>query len=153
MTEPAKWVYDDLDFDNRVTNLMWTISGNYDENMDAGEKSFISRDVALYQGITAGGRRKYINWDAVKRFIISRVKAGMDKDVLLGLIQMATDVLVEEKLMVERPGIYDIRKKPMMTFCPIISGCIPTIFLKRQDTRWCWKRLVKRLVWMWRQTA
>lgn len=111
MTEPAKWVYDDLDFDNRVTNLMWTISGNYDENMDAGEKSFISRDVALYQGITAGGRRKYINWDAVKRFIISRVKAGMDKDVLLGLIQMATDVLVEEKLMVERPGIYDIRKK------------------------------------------
>ena len=106
MTEPAKWVYDDLDFDNRVTNLMWTISGNYDENMDAGEKSFISRDVALYQGITAGGRRKYINWDAVKRFIISRVKAGMDKDVLLGLIQMATDVLVEEKLMKERPGIY-----------------------------------------------
>lgn len=111
MGDLKKWVYDDMDFDNRVSNLMWTISGNYDENMDAGEKSAISKDVALYQGITAGGRRKYIDWNAVKRFVISRYKAGLDKDIILGLVQMSTDVMVEEKLMAERPGIRSIREK------------------------------------------
>ncbi|MEG1185083.1 MAG: nitric oxide reductase activation-like protein [Eubacterium sp.] len=111
MSDKKNWVYDDLDFDNRVTNLMWTISGDYEENMDVGEKSFISKDVALYQGITAGGRRKYINWASVKKYIISRVRAGFDKDTVLGLVQMATDVIVEEKIMTERPGIFDIRQK------------------------------------------
>ena len=111
MAEDKQWIYGDVDFDNRVTNLMWTISGNYDENMDAGERSALSKNVALYQGITAGGRRKYIDWDAVKRFVISRVRAGMDKDILLGLVQMATDVHVEEKIIAERPGVWDLRQK------------------------------------------
>lgn len=105
-----KWIYEDLDFDNRVTNLMWTVSGNYEENIDAGEKSFISKNVALYHGITAGGRRKFIEWDKVKRFVISRTKAGCDKDTLLALIQMGSDALVEKKVIAERPGVADIRK-------------------------------------------
>ncbi len=111
MGKDKEWIYEDMDFDSRVTNMMWTISGNYDENMDAGERSYLSKDVALYQGITAGGRRKYIDWHAVKRFVISRVRAGMDKDTLLALVQMATDVHVEEKIIAERPGVWDIRQK------------------------------------------
>jgi len=54
----SKWIYENYEFDNRITNLMWTISGDYDENMDSGEKSFISENVALYHAVTAGGRRK-----------------------------------------------------------------------------------------------
>lgn len=105
-----KWVYEDLDFDNRVSNMMWTISGRYDENMDVGEKSFISRNVALYHGITAGGRRKYIDWGMVKKFVISRARAGFHKDTLLALIQFVSDAYVEKKLIDERPGIVDIRR-------------------------------------------
>lgn len=106
----AKWIYEDYEFDNRVANLMWTISGDYDENMDSGEKSFISKNVALYHAVTAGGRRKYINWPAVKKYVISRHRAGFNKDILLSLIAMGSDVVVEEKIIAERPGVYDIRK-------------------------------------------
>ncbi|MBC3803698.1 nitric oxide reductase activation-like protein [Acetobacterium fimetarium] len=107
----AKWIYEDYEFDNRITNLMWTISGDYDENMDRGEKSFISENVALYHAVTAGGRRKFIDWTKVKKYVISRYRAGFDKDIVLGLISMGSDVVVEEKIIAERPGVYDIRKK------------------------------------------
>jgi hypothetical protein len=107
----VKWIYEDYEFDNRISNLMWTVSGDYDENMDSGEKSFISKDVALYHAVTAGGRRKFINWPSVKKYVISRYRAGFNKDILLGLIAMGSDVVVEEKIIAERPGVYDIRKK------------------------------------------
>lgn len=107
----AKWIYENYEFDNRISNLMWTISGDYDENMDLGEKSFISENVALYHAVTAGGRRKYINWPSVKKYVISRYRAGFDKDIVLGLIGMGSDILIEEKVIAERPGVYDIRKK------------------------------------------
>jgi Nitric oxide reductase activation protein len=106
----AKWIYQDYEFDNRVSNLMWTVSGDYDENMDVGEKSFISKNVALYHAVTAGGRRKFINWPSVKKYVISRYRAGFNKDILLSLIAMGSDVVVEEKIIAERPGVYDIRK-------------------------------------------
>ena len=107
----AKWIYENYEFDNRITNLMWTISGDYDENMDSGEKSFISKNVALYHAVTAGGRRKYIAWPSVKKYVISRHRAGFDKNIILGLIAMGSDLVVEEKIIAERPGVYDIRKK------------------------------------------
>ncbi|MBC3886728.1 nitric oxide reductase activation-like protein [Acetobacterium paludosum] len=107
----AKWIYEDYEFDNRIANLMWTVSGDYDENMDSGEKSFISENVALYHAVTAGGRRKFVDWTKVKKYVISRYRAGFDKDIVLGLISMGSDVLVEEKIIAERPGVYDIRKK------------------------------------------
>jgi len=107
----SKWIYENYEFDNRITNLMWTISGDYDENMDSGEKSFISENVALYHAVTAGGRRKYITWPSVKKYVISRHRAGFDKNILLGLIAMASDLIVEEKIIAERPGVFDIRKK------------------------------------------
>ncbi|MBC3798128.1 cobaltochelatase CobT-related protein [Acetobacterium tundrae] len=107
----TKWIYEDYEFDNRIANLMWTVSGDYDENMDSGEKSFISENVALYHAVTAGGRRKFVDWTKVKKYVISRYRAGFDKDIVLGLISMGSDVLVEEKIIAERPGVYDIRKK------------------------------------------
>ncbi|NLN98203.1 MAG: nitric oxide reductase activation-like protein [Eubacteriaceae bacterium] len=107
----VKWVYEDPDFDNRVANLMWTVSGRYDDHMDIGEKSFISKDVALYHAVTAGARRLYIDWNKVKKFIKTRVQAGFDKDVLLTLLQLSTDIMIEEKVIRQRPGVVDIREK------------------------------------------
>lgn len=111
----AKWIDENSEnkkpMDNRIDNLMWTISGDYAETMDSGEMSFISTNVALYYAVTAGGRRKYIEWSSVKKYIINRQRVGFDKDILLGLIAMGSDQVIEEKIIAERPGIYDIRKR------------------------------------------
>ena len=111
----AKWIYENHEFENkidkRIKNILWTISGDYDENMDNVEKSCVSENMALFHAVTAGGRRKYIVWPWVKKYVSSRQRKGFDKDVLVGLIAMASDVIVEEKIIAERPGVYDIRKK------------------------------------------
>ena len=106
-----KWIYEDCEFDKRILNLMWTISGNYKDQIERGEESFISQDVALYHAVTAGGRRKYIDWPVVKEFVLNRYRVGFKKEILLGLVALGSDLVIEEKVIRERPGVYDIRKK------------------------------------------
>lgn len=38
MDETRQWEYDDGEFDNRVTNLAWTICGDYSTRMDQKRK-------------------------------------------------------------------------------------------------------------------
>ncbi len=106
-----KWIYEDCEFDKRISNIMWTISGNYSDQIERGEESFISQDVALYHAVTAGGRRKYIDWPLVNEYVLRRYRAGFKKEILLGLVALASDLVIEEKIIRERPGVYDIRKK------------------------------------------
>lgn len=106
------WIYSDYDFENRLTNLMWTICEDYDEVMENSEKfSNISKDLAIYYAAKAGARRKYIDWKIVKGYLNHRIKNGVDKDIIAPLVEICVDVMVEEKLVDERPGIHDIRKK------------------------------------------
>lgn len=106
-----KWVYSDYDLDNRVNNIAWTISGNYNEHIEVLEKNYSSKDVYLYLGIMAGVRRKYVDWNIVKKYLPNRVNKGYNKDTLLTLLQVVLNNLVESKVIKDRPGIEDIRSK------------------------------------------
>lgn len=114
-----KWIYNDYEFDNRINNLSWTISGIYDENIDSSEKEYSSKSVALYFGIISGARRKYVKWDVIKRYLINRIKSGYDKNIIMGLSQILLNRIVEAKVIEERPGVEDIRKQ---AYSDIISG-------------------------------
>lgn len=111
MSENTNWIYNNYEFENRVNNLAWTISGMYDEDIDASEKDYLSKDVSLYFGIIAGARRKYIDWKIIKKYLMSRMKKGYDKDILLTLIQIVLNSVVENKVIDERPGVEEIRSK------------------------------------------
>ena len=110
MSENTNWIYNNYEFDNRVNNLAWTISGMYDEDIDSSEKDYSSKNVSLYYGIVAGARRKYIDWDIIKRYLGSRIHKGYEKEILLTLIQIILNSVVEEKVIRERPGVEEIRK-------------------------------------------
>lgn len=114
-----KWIYNDYEFDNRVNNLSWTISGMYNEDIDVSEKEYLSKDVALYFAIIAGARRKYVDWNVVKKYSINRIKKGYDKNILLSLIQIVLNRMVEAKVIEDRPGVEDIRRK---SYKDIVSG-------------------------------
>ncbi|MEG0495122.1 MAG: hypothetical protein RR564_02520 [Eubacterium sp.] len=109
MEENLHWEYDDFEFDNRVSNLMWTICGDYDEQMNIDEKTNLSKNIALYYGITAGGRRKHINWQQVNAYVGWRCTNGFKKDKLQSLLRLAMDQVVTEQLIKERPGVKDIQ--------------------------------------------
>ncbi|MGL5694432.1 MAG: nitric oxide reductase activation-like protein [Peptostreptococcaceae bacterium] len=104
-----KWIYSDYEFDNRVNNLAWTISGDYSDDIDIIEKDYSSKEVSLYFGIIAGARRKYIDWNIVKKYLLNRIHKGYDKNNLLNLVQIVLNNLVESKVIEDRPGVFDIR--------------------------------------------
>lgn len=104
-----KWIYNDYEFDNRINNLAWTISGDYSNDIDILEKDYSSKEVSLYFGIIAGARRKYIDWDIVKKYLLSRIHKGYDKNNILNLVQIVLNSLVESKVIEDRPGVYEIR--------------------------------------------
>ena len=62
-------MYDDYEFENRINNLAWTISGNYDEEINISKENYISKDVAMYFAIMEGARHKYIDWNVIKKYI------------------------------------------------------------------------------------
>ncbi len=106
------WIYGEYDFRNRLTNLMWTICGDYDQELDELEKfTKTSKDLAVYYAAKAGARRKYIDWNMIKKYLNHRIQKGVDHDLIVPLVEMCADVMVEEKLIKERPGIEDIRNK------------------------------------------
>lgn len=111
MSGNTNWIYNNYEFENRVNNLAWTISGMYDEDIDSSEKDYSSKDVSLYFGIIAGARRKYLDWDIIKKYIVSRIKKSYDKDILYTLIELVLNSVVEDKVINERPGVEEIRSK------------------------------------------
>ena len=50
-----------LDLENRIRNLLWTVSGDYTLKIKPDVSLFLrSRAIALYDGIKAGGLRKIL---------------------------------------------------------------------------------------------
>nr|WP_330376085.1 hypothetical protein [Terrisporobacter othiniensis] len=107
----TNWIYNNYEFENRVNNLAWTVSGMYDEDIDSSEKDYSSKDVSLYFGIIAGARRKYLDWDIIKKYLMSRIKKSYNKDILYTLIELVLNSIVEDKVINERPGVAEIRSK------------------------------------------
>lgn len=101
-------MYEDYEFENRINNLAWTISGNYNEEINISKENYISKDVAIYFAIMEGARHKYIDWDIVKRYIFSRVKDGYDLEIISNLIHIIFNRVIEENVLKERPGVEDI---------------------------------------------
>ena len=111
MSGNTNWIYNNYEFENRINNLAWTISGMYDEDIDSSEKDYSSKDISLYFAIIAGARRKYLDWDIIKKYIMSRIKKSYDKDILYTLIELVLNSVVEDRVIEERPGVAEIRNK------------------------------------------
>ena len=103
-----KWMYDEYEFENRVNNLAWTISGNYNENINISKDDILSKEVALYFAIMEGARHKYIDWNIIKKYIFNRIKKGYDLDIISNLIQIVFNKVIEERIVKDRPGVEDI---------------------------------------------
>lgn len=102
---------EDFEFDNRVNNLMWTICGNYGDEMPRNEKINRSKFNALYFGIILGARRKYVDWHLINQYIEWRSCSGFSRENLQAILLPAIDAMAIKLLTVERPGIPDIQKK------------------------------------------
>ena len=86
-------MYEDYEFENRINNLAWTISGQYNEEINTSKENYISKDVAMYFAIMEGARHKYIDWDTIKKYLFSRVKKGYNLEIISNLSSAGTHVI------------------------------------------------------------
>lgn len=105
------WIYSDYDKSTRLKNILWTVSEDYDEDLDRLEEfAELSEDLAFYYAAKAGARKKYIEWNMVKGYLNYRIHGGANEEILIDLAQICCDVAVEGRLVEERPGIVEIRE-------------------------------------------
>ncbi|NLM53164.1 MAG: nitric oxide reductase activation-like protein, partial [Firmicutes bacterium] len=86
--------------------------GSYEDDIDDSfATESVSPEIALFYAAKAGARKKYIEWDLIKKYVNYKKSSGCDVETVLGLIELCSDVMVEEKLFAERPGMEEIRNE------------------------------------------
>jgi len=107
-----EWIYEAYDKERRLKNILWTVSGDYtDELVKAEEYAGISDDLALYYAAKAGARRKYIDWKMIKGYLSFRIRQGVSAELMIDLAQLCCDQIVEKELLKDRPGLVEVREK------------------------------------------
>ena len=115
MMDRAEPVISDIDVDrieieNRIKNLMWTVSGDYNLNILPDVDSFrISKYISLYDAIKQGAIAKFFDREEISLYIVKKVFLSGDEDYLIYISQMCLDVAIGEKVCGERAGVKAIR--------------------------------------------
>lgn len=110
-------LYDDFDLvkvetENRIKNLMWTVSGDYSLNVCPDVESFrISKYISLYDAIKQGAIAKFFNREELSLYIVKKVFLSADEDMIIYISQMCLDVAIREAIIADRPGVKTIRSK------------------------------------------
>ena len=101
-----------MEIENRIRNLMWTVSGNYDLNTRLDLESFSrSKYISLYDAIKQGAFAKYYDTNALSMYIVKKSFYGVEEPVLMNIAQLCVDMAVYQKIVLERPGVCNIRRK------------------------------------------
>lgn len=101
-----------FELENRVKNLLWTVSGDYGLDMKPDVSLFLrSEAIALYDGIKQGAFARFYDRDMMGMYLVKKVFLQADEQCLTQLAQLCIEEAVGEKICQERPGICSIQRK------------------------------------------
>lgn len=101
-----------LELENRIKNLMWTVSGDYELDMKADVETFLrSKYIALYDGVKQGAFAKYFNKEELSLYLVKKVFLEGSEGPLMTLSQMCIEEAVGKRILEERSGVSFIRKR------------------------------------------
>ena len=100
------------ELENRMKNLLWTVSGDYDLDVNLDLDSFReSQYITLYDAVKQGAFARYFSKDEFGMYLVKKLYMGADEPSLAGLAQMCVDQAVLQKITAERRGVSTLRKK------------------------------------------
>lgn len=103
---------DSLEVENRIRNLMWTVSGDYSLDTNPDITSFRkSKYISIYDAIKQGAFARYFDKDAFAMYLVKKVYLGGDEMQLIFIGQLCVDMACHGKIAKERPGVPEIRRK------------------------------------------
>ena len=101
-----------LEIENRIRNLMWTVSGDYQLNIRVDVDSFKkSKYISLYDAIKQGAFAKYFDQNMLAMYVVKKLFYGAEEPILMNIAQLCVDAAVYPKIVRERPGVADVRRK------------------------------------------
>ena len=87
-----------LELENRIRNLLWTISGDYTLNMKVDVSLYLrSKAIALYDGIKQGALAKYYDKDMLGLYLVKKVFCQAGEGELTAVAQLCVEEAIGEK--------------------------------------------------------
>jgi len=100
------------ELENRMKNLLWTVSGDYGLDVQLDLDSFRrSKYISLYDAVKQGAFARYFSKDDFGMYLVKKLYLGADEASLMSLAQMCVDQAVADKIIKERKGVASLRKK------------------------------------------
>ncbi len=104
-----------LEIENRIKNLIWTVCGDYTLEARPDVEGFLkSRYIALYDGIKQGAFAKYYDKEELSLYLVKKLFVHAHEDALVNIAQLCIEEAVEEKIAKERSGVRNIQKQAFL---------------------------------------
>ena len=101
-----------LDMENRIRNLLWTVSGDYALEFKPDISLFLrSRAIALYDGIKQGAFARYFDKEAFSLYLVKKIFLQAEEKELTAVAQLVIEEAVGKKICLERPGVQDMQQE------------------------------------------
>lgn len=101
-----------LELENRIRNLLWTVSGDYSLEMKPDVSLFLrSQEIALYDGIKQGAFARFFDKEMLGLYLVKKIFLQAEERSLTVLAQLCIEEAIGPKICKERPGIVSIQKK------------------------------------------
>ncbi len=101
-----------LELENRIKNLLWTVSGDYTLDMKPDVEGFLkAKEIALYDGVKQGAFAKYYDKEALGLYLVKKIYLQAAEGPLTYVAQLCMEEAVGERIRAERPGVASIRQK------------------------------------------
>ena len=113
-TEPVEIDDYRLELENRIRNLLWTVSGDYQLDMKPDVSLFLrSKAIALYDGIKQGALARYYDKDMLGLYLVKKIFLQAGENELTFVAQICIEEAIGDKICEERPGIRDMQRQCM----------------------------------------
>ena len=88
-----------LELENRIRNLLWTISGDYTLNMKVDVSLYLrSKAIALYDGIKQGALAKYYDRNLLGLYLVKKVFCQAGEGELTAVAQLCVEEAIGDKI-------------------------------------------------------
>ena len=86
---PAKQLEEHrLEISNRIRNLFWTVSGDYDMEFEPDtEKYDYSKQTVLYEAVKQGAFARYFDQKKLGMYLMKKIHFSAGEDMLLPLVE------------------------------------------------------------------
>ena len=113
-TEPVEIDEYRLELENRIRNLLWTVSGDYQLDMKPDVSLFLrSKAIALYDGIKQGALARYYDKDMLGLYLVKKIFLQAGENELTFVAQLCIEEAIGDKICEERPAIRDMQRQCM----------------------------------------